>query len=103
MNVFLTSVLALGIVAARPPLTGSEWQTAVRNYKALLAGQKQLFELSPVERQNVIELDKWLRSTPGIATSETKERCRERLASRSPSALEEALIDLKCSQRPSGS
>jgi hypothetical protein len=103
MNSFLTVLLALGITAAAPPLARSNLERAISNYRALLLGQKQFVDLTPAERLDLIELDKWLRSAPAATSSETKEHCKARLASRSPSPLEEALLDLKCSQRPDGS
>jgi len=102
MKLLLTAALALNLVSVGPPFSGSELDRALRNYRALLAGQKQLTDFSLRDRRDVIELDQWLRSHEGIVPSETKEQCKERLASTSPSALEEALLDLKCSQRPSG-
>jgi hypothetical protein len=101
MKLLLVAALALNIASGAPPLRGTDLDRALRNYKAMLAGQKQLVDLPPRERRDVIELDRWLRSRDGIVPSETKEQCEERLASPSPSQLEEALLDLKCSGRPS--
>jgi hypothetical protein len=101
MKLLMVAALALEILTAGPPLTGPELQLAIRNYKAVLAGQKQLVDLPLGQRRDVIELDRWLRSQrQGIVPSETKAQCKTRLGSLSPSALEDALLDLKCSQRP---
>ena len=100
MKLMIAAALAWSATAAGPPLSGVDAQIALRNYEALLAGQVQLGNLSPKQRLDVIELDRWLRSQDGPAGPETKQQCKERLASRTPTRLEEALLDLKCSQRP---
>jgi hypothetical protein len=96
----IAAALALNIVTGGTPLTGSELHRAIRNYKAILAGQKQLVDLPLPERRDVIELDQWVRSQRAIVPPETKAQCKARLGSESPSQLEDALLDLKCSQRP---
>lgn len=101
MSLLMTAALALDILSASPPLSGTDLDRALRNYRAILAGQTQLFNLTLRDRRDVIELDRWLRSQGRISPSETKEECKANLASESPSSLEEALLDLKCSQRPS--
>ena len=103
MKLVMTAALALNILAAGPPLVGSDLDRAVLNYRAILAGQRQLVDLTIPERTNVIKLDQWIRSQQALVSSETKEQCEARLSTQSPSSLEQALLDLKCSQRPSGS
>jgi hypothetical protein len=101
MKLLMVTALALEILSAGPPLSSPELQLAIRNYRAILAGQKQLVDLPLGQRRDVIELDQWLRSQRhGIVPSETKAQCKARLGSPSPTALEDALLDLKCSQRP---
>jgi hypothetical protein len=100
MKLLIAAALAWSATASTPTLRGVDVDTALRNYRALLAGQRQLADLPPKQRYDVIELDRWLRSQDGPSGPETKQQCKERLASRTPTRLEEALLDLKCSQRP---
>jgi hypothetical protein len=102
MNPIMTiAAFALELVAAGPPMSAPALQQALADYRAMLAGQKQMKDLSTLERQNVIELDIWLRHQPAKVVSETREQCRRRLIPRGGTKLEVALVDLKCSQRPS--
>ena len=100
MNPIMTAALAFGAAAASPTPTGAGLSRAVHNYAAMLAGQRQLSDLSPRERLDVIELDRWLRSHDGKLPGQTKEQCRKELGSVTPTPLGDALLDLKCSQRP---
>lgn len=102
MNALIIAAIGLNMVAASPALSGPALDRALANYRALLAGQMQLGNLTPQARLDLLELERWLHNHEGIAPSETREQCLERLASESPSDLELALVDLKCSQRPSG-
>ena len=95
----LMTALALNFAAA-PAVGTSDLERALRNYRSMLAGQKQFWDLSAPERREVLELERWLGSHEGIAPSETKQQCEARLGSKSPTQLEGALLDLKCSQRP---
>jgi hypothetical protein len=99
MNLLMLMALAANL-AAGPALTGPQMDRALRNYQAVLQGREQLVDLPLPERSEVIELDRWLRSREGIVPSETQRECKARIASGTPSQLEEALLDLKCSQRP---
>ncbi len=101
MKLLIAVALAWSSAAGGPTLRGVDVDTALRNYEAVLAGQKQLTDLTPKQRFDVIELDRWLRSQQGMPGPETKQQCKERLASETPTPLGEALLDLKCSQRPS--
>src|SRR5687768_7699357 len=87
-------VLALG-GAANPSWDSTR---AIRNYQDLLSGRRQLVDLSPAERQELIELDKWLRSTSAPKETEA-ERCWRQELNRveaPPTDLAARLIDLKC-------
>lgn len=99
MKLIIMAALALNI-AATPAVDPVRLQRALANYRAMLAGQKQLGDLSTPDRLDVLDLERWLRSPGGIVPSETKQQCKERLGSKSPTQLEEALLDLKCSQTP---
>jgi hypothetical protein len=101
MNPLMLAPLALGLMASPPPqftappqspitgLNGSAWQTPLGN-------------LTPEEQRRLLELERWLRTQQGIQPSETKAQCMDRLSSPRPTRLELALLDLKCSQRPTG-
>ncbi|HEY7006249.1 MAG TPA: hypothetical protein VH392_07155 [Sphingomicrobium sp.] len=99
MKLIIMAALALNSFAS-PSLDTMRLQRALANYRAMLAGQKQLGDLSGLDRLDLLELERWLGSPGGIVPSETKEQCKERLRSNAPTELEEALLDLKCSQRP---
>jgi hypothetical protein len=101
MPLIITAALALSALSASPRLTGAGLDRAVHNYEAMLAGQRQLGDLTPQERLEVIELDRWLRAHDGKLPVETKQECEKRLGSATPTPLGDALLDLKCSQRPS--
>ena len=94
--------LMVQLAVASPALGQADVDRAVHNYQLLLARQKQFYQLTPQERADVLELDRKLRSGETIRAKETKEQCIERLGSENPTHLEQALLDLKCSQRPAG-
>lgn len=74
---------------------------AIRNYQALMQGQKGLGDLSPTERAEVEEVDRLLRQRRPDRTH-SAEQCRKdeaRWSRGEPSELERRLIDLRCSQR----
>ena len=100
MKLIIMAALALNFFAATPAFDPVRLQRALANYRALLAGQKQLGDLNTPDRLDLLDLERWLGSQGGIVPSETKQQCKERLGSKSPTQLEEALLDLKCSQRP---
>lgn len=96
----IAALLSLPVLMSAPAVAQADLGRTLYNYQQMLAGRKQLHDLSPAERAALLELDRWLRHE-GIGPSETKEQCKERLRSGAPTKLEEALLDLKCSQRPS--
>jgi hypothetical protein len=100
MKLVIMAALALNFLPAAPSVDSGDIERALRNYRAMLAGQRQLGDLTAPERLEILELERWLGSHNGIAPSETKEQCKERLRLQSTTELEEALLDLKCSQRP---
>jgi hypothetical protein len=98
----MTAALALNLFGANPALAEAEFDHVVRDYRGILAGRIQLDHLPPQERLEIMQLADWDRSYQGIRPSETTQQCKKRLASPSASRLEEAVPDLKCSQRPAG-
>jgi hypothetical protein len=96
----LIAIAALAMFAAAPAPDTPQADRAVRNYETVLTGQKQLGDLTPPERLELIQLEEWIRLHDNVPPPETKEQCKDRLASDTPSHLEDALLDLKCSQRP---
>lgn len=93
---------AWGLVAAAL-LCSPAWaqlDRARQNYLDLLSGRKQPHELSPQELHEVREFDAAVRAHPNQRPN-TRAECRERNASPRPiTPLEDAVLDLKCSQRP---
>ena len=83
MKLIIMAALALNI-AATPTVDPVRLQRALPNYPAMLAGQKQLGDLSTPDRLDVLDLERWLRSPGGIVPSETKQQWKERLGSKSP-------------------
>lgn len=100
MKFLLTAAVAANVFASNPSFNSNQFERALQNYQAVLAGRKQLGDLNGPERRDVMELDRLLHSRKGIVPSETREQCMKRLGSDSASRLEKALLDLKCSQRP---
>ena len=100
MNTMITIALVMDLLAGNRILRGPDVDQALSDYRAVVVGGLPLRELPRRRRENVVELERLLNSTSGIGPSETQQECRDRLASQSPSELEEALLDLKCSQRP---
>jgi hypothetical protein len=100
MNAIIAIVLAMDVLTGHPLLRGPDVGQALSDYRAVVVGGMPLSDLPRRRRENVIELESLLNSTTGMGPSETQHECRERLASESPSQLEEAILDLKCSQRP---
>jgi hypothetical protein len=87
MKLLLTAALALNLVGVNLPLSGPELDRALRNYRAMLAGQKQLADLTLTDRRDVIELDRWLRSPEGSSHPKRRSSARNGLlhAHRQPS------------------
>ena len=100
MNAIITIALVTDVLTGNALLRGQAVDQALSDYRAVVSGGLPLSDLPRRRRENVIELERLLNSTSGIGPSETQEECKTRLASASPSHLEEALLDLKCSQRP---
>jgi hypothetical protein len=98
--VLAIALAGLGLTAGAAPLR-ADTARALANYQALLRGQKQLHDLTPTERAEVIEFDRQLRRERAVHPSETREDCKQRLSKGGTTALENNLVDLKCSQRPS--
>jgi hypothetical protein len=101
MNSLMIAALSLSEAAAGPP-AGPTLERGLITYRSVAAGQTQLPDLTPQERLNLLELQRWLGARPGIEPSETKAQCMDRLSSQTPTRLELELLDLKCSQRPDG-
>ena len=102
MKSIVMMIFAVQALDASAAPTGPRLDGALQNYRAVVAGQRQLSDLTPRERADLMELDRWLHSRDAIRPSETEDQCTERLSSKSPTDLEGALVDLKCSQRPVG-
>ena len=100
MQSMITAALVLDVLTGTPLPQGFPIDQALSDYRAVVSGGMPLSDLPRRRRQDVIELERLLGSGNGIRPSETQQACRERLASEAPSRLEEALLDLKCSQRP---
>jgi hypothetical protein len=100
MNVMIAVALVMDVLTGNPLLRGPDVDQALSDYRAVVSGGMPLGDLPRRRRENVVELERLLSSTSAIGPSETQQECRDRLASQSPSQLEEALLDLKCSQRP---
>lgn len=90
----------LGLVLLAAPAMGQvNVDRAIRNYRAVQAGQIRLQDLTPLEREEVAEVDRLSRAEPGARLT-PEERClRRNRTSETPSPLEQRLLDLKCSQR----
>jgi hypothetical protein len=73
---------------------------ARQNYLDLLSGRKQPHEMTPRELQQVRQYDATVRTAPK-RPPDNRARCREQNATSQPvTPLEDAVLDLKCSQRP---
>jgi hypothetical protein len=101
MDAIMVIGLGLELLTATPAPPQPATERAISNYGLVLAGRRQLSELSLQERLELIELGRQLRSQQEGGPSETRQDCKDRLTSDTPSSLEGALVDLKCSQRPS--
>lgn len=94
------SAIILALVLCAPCWAQVDLDRAQTNYAGLLSGQKQPYQLTPIELEEVRLLNAKLRARPQMER-DTKAKCTARnRESASPSLLEEAVLDLKCSQRP---
>ena len=83
-----------------PCTAQTSYDRAYSNYRAIASGQKSWHDLTPIEADEVRQLDAALRAVPRLER-DTRARCRMRnKTSDVPSTLEEAVLDLKCSQQP---
>lgn len=88
----------LAFMLAAAALPAGTIDRAERNWIAVFNGTRAFTDLSPVERQEVLLLDR-ARREARVTPPETRETCVAREQSTAPSRLEEAVVDLKCSQR----
>jgi hypothetical protein len=93
-------MLLIGLTFIASPTTvlaQNDLSRAERNYRALNLGQKQLSDLSPVEREEVRQLARIVSGTP-LPHLQTRSEClKANATSDQPSALESRTLDLKCS------
>lgn len=100
MKSVAAAVFAMGVLAGPPASAQLNYDRARHNYWQLMSGQKQLHDLSPVELEEVRRFDAEQRGEK-LNGLDTKTECRDRnKTSETPSTLEEAILGLKCSQRP---
>lgn len=98
MNTFIAFLLGL---AGLGSVEGGAPSRAERNYQRLLAGDVQWAALTPIERAEIVELARVLRSIPADRASEAERCWRDGLRRTGPpSALAEQLIKLRCGSRP---
>ena len=99
----LAAAALLGALLMPAPASAQyDYDRARQNYLDLQAGRKQPRDLTPLELEEIRRLDAAIRAGARlgpIQRPDTKARCRERNATAQPSALEEAVLSLKCSQR----
>ena len=94
------AILSAALMLPAPVLAQLNIDRAQRNYMDLLSGRKQPHDLSARELYEVRQLAAAIRDHP-MQLPDTKAACRERNATSPPTTpLEEAVLDLKCSQRP---
>lgn len=94
------AMIALNLLAGAPVLSGTASEKAVTTYQSVVSGQRQLSDLTPEERLELLQLQQLLQRGKSVGAAETKQQCEDRLGSRSPTELGQALLSLKCSQRP---
>jgi hypothetical protein len=97
----MNAAMIAAMAAAAPVARGQVMESAPTTVRAPAPGRVQIDSLTLHQRHQLAEFERWLRTHEGIRPSETKQACIDRLASDAPSDLELALLDLKCSQRPS--
>jgi hypothetical protein len=98
----MKSLAAAALLAAlfmpAPASAQYDYDRALQNYLDVQAGRKQPQDLTPLELEELRQLDAAVRAGP-VQLPDTKARCRERNATEHPTRLEEAVLSLKCSQR----
>jgi len=102
MRVIDGAWMSIGLAAMLATAASAQlnYDRARRNYLGLQAGQVQLGQLSPIELEEVRQLDQGVR-TQGLPQRDTRRRCKALLTGGKPTTtLEEAVNDLKCAQRP---
>lgn len=101
MKDLTTAILsAAALLMSAPAFAEFDYDRAQQNYMDLLSGKKQPHDLTPTELYDVRQFDAAVRAHPK-PLPDTKANCREHNAtSQPPSPLEDAVLDLKCSQRP---
>lgn len=92
--------LLVAALLCAPAWAQIDLDRARQNYLDLLSGRKQPHELNARELQEVRQYDATVRTAP-TRPPDSKARCREQNATSQPvTPLEDAVLDLKCSQRP---
>ena len=100
MKGLTAAILPAALLMSAPAFAQFNYDRAQQNYMDLLSGKKQPHDLTPTELYEVRQFDAAVRANPR-PLPDTKANCRERNATaQPPSRLEEAVLDLKCSQRP---
>ena len=90
-----------GAPAESPDAAALSVERAWRNYNAIVGGTRQLWQLSPIELQEVMLLDRDVRGLEPDRRS-PREKCLDSELDRlgaPPTELALRSIDLKCSQR----
>jgi hypothetical protein len=98
MHLLKSALLGLALLAV-PVSAQVNVDRAIRNYRALQSGQIQLQDLTPLEREEVAEVDRLIRADARDRLSPAERCLRRNRTSERPSPLEQRLLDLKCSQR----
>jgi len=91
------ALLAAMVALPATAQTAADPARAVRNYQAVANGSVPLASLSAQERAEVGEVDRIVRNQDRDRRT-LEQRCRDgqRLAGSEPTALERAVIDLRC-------
>jgi len=93
-------LMALAATLTSGPATPVTRNQAPRQLHSVVCERQADCPSEARRRRRAYRTERWY-PTPEIPLPETREECEERLGSQSPSHLEQALLDLKCSQRPS--
>ena len=94
------AILSTALLISTPAAAHFDYNRAQQNYMDLLSGKKQPHDLTARELFEIRQFDAAVRTNPK-PLPDTRTNCRERNAtSQPPSPLEDAVLDLKCSQRP---
>lgn len=99
MNAKLLLSAVTLMLSALPAIAQENPDRAVRNYQDIVAGRKQPGQLSPIERQEVMEVDRLVRTGHKPDKRTARERCIDdeiKSSGRSVSYLARRVIDLKC-------